>query len=289
MKHTAILAILFSAAVSLLNAEIPIKPGEKVAFLGDSITQGGQNSPGGYVQLVGSGLAANSVKIEIIGAGISGHKSNQMLERLERDVLSKKPQWMTLSCGVNDVWHGDKGVPLEDYKRNITAIVDQAQAAGIKVMILTSTMIREDQSNAENQRLVAYNEFLRALATEKKCLFADLNGEMQAAIAEAAKTTRPVKGNYMTTDGVHMALAGNLMMATGVLKGLGLSGTELARAKEAWLDVPDTSNVAAKMNLTLRQVQQLEKLAAKRKTAVDALLNEEFAKLVISLAKSNGR
>lgn len=82
------------------------------------------------MQLVGSGLSANGVKIEIIGAGISGHKSNQMLERLDRDVLSKKPQCMTLSCGVNDVWHGAKGVTLEDYKKNITAIIDQAQAAG---------------------------------------------------------------------------------------------------------------------------------------------------------------
>ncbi|MES2439944.1 MAG: SGNH/GDSL hydrolase family protein [Verrucomicrobiota bacterium] len=290
MKHITILSILLSAAASLLNAEIPIKSGSKVAFLGDSITQGGNNSPGGYVRLVGSGLAANSVKIEIIGAGVSGHKSNQMLERLERDVLSKKPDWMTLSCGVNDVWHGDKGVSLEDYKKNITAIVDQAQAAGIKVMILTSTMIREDQSNAENQKLVAYNDFLRTLVTEKKCLFADLNAEMQAAIAEAAKSTRPrIKGNYMTTDGVHMALAGNLMMATGVLKGLGLSDTELAKAKDAWLDVPGATSVSAKLDLSLRQVQQLEKLAAKRKTTVDALLNEEFSKLGTSLVKSAGR
>ena len=73
----------------------------------------------------------------IIGAGISGHKSNQMLERLERDVLSKKPDWMTLSCGVNDVWHGAKGVALPEYQKNITEIVDKAQAANVKVIILT--------------------------------------------------------------------------------------------------------------------------------------------------------
>ena len=45
---------------------------------------------------------------------LAGHKSNDMLARLEADVLSKNPQWMTLSCGVNDVWHGNKGVPLDD-------------------------------------------------------------------------------------------------------------------------------------------------------------------------------
>ena len=285
MKNAVILALLCSAASSHLHAEIPVKSGEKIAFLGDSITQQGNGGPGGYVQLVGSGLAANGVKVEIIGAGISGHKSNQMLERLDRDVLSKKPQWMTLSCGVNDVWHGANGVPLEDYKKNITAIVDQAQAAGVKVMILTSTMIREDQATAENQKLVPYNEFLLALAKEKKCLLADLNADMQAAIAEAAKAG-PVKGNVLTSDGVHMAYPGNEMMASGVLKGFGLDAAELSKAKEAWLDLPGTSNVAAKMALTRRQMQQLEKLAAARKTTANALIDGEFAKMVTTLLTS---
>jgi lysophospholipase L1-like esterase len=283
----AILAALIAAS-HLAQAEIPVKPGDKVAFLGDSITQAGQGSPGGYVQLIGSGLAANGVKIEIIGAGISGHKSNQMLDRLERDVLSKKPQWMTLSCGVNDVWHGDKGVPLEDYQKNITSIVDKAQAAGIKVVILTSTMIGEDQANPNNQKLISYNEFLRDLAKEKKCLFADLNGEMQATLAAAVKAqAKPGnKGNLLTSDGVHMAFAGNQMMALGVLKGLGLNAAELAKAGNGWLDIPNTANAAAKMNLTQRQAQQLEALAAARNTSVDTLLNEEFTKLVNSLLKS---
>ena len=288
MKTTTLLAAISFSVACLLHAEIPVHSGDKVAFLGDSITQQGQGSPGGYVQLVGSGLAANGVKIEIIGAGISGHKSNQMLERLDRDVLSKKPQWMTLSCGVNDVWHGVNGVPLDDYKKNITAIIDKAQAAGVKVMILTSTMIKEDQANPENQKLVAYNDCLRALAQEKKCLLADLNAEMQATLAEIAKT-RPGKGNMLTVDGVHMAAAGNVMMANGVLKGFGVDAEGLEKAKIAWLDVPNFSTVNAKMALTQRQLQQLEKVAAARNTTVDKLINEEFAKGVTGLLESSAR
>ncbi len=289
LKPLAVLAAVFSAA-QVWGASIPIKSGDKVAFLGDSITQAGQGSPSGYVQLIGSGLAANGVKIEIIGAGISGHKSNQMLERLERDVLSKKPDWMTLSCGVNDVWHGAKGVPLEDYQKNITAIVDQAQAAKVQVIILTSTMIREDASNPENQKLALYNEFLRKLAKEKNCLLADLNADMQAAIAKAAKSEpKPAKGNYLTSDGVHMALAGNVMMAEGVLKGLGLDAAQIAKANEAWLDIPNSTTVSAKMGLTQRQAKQLEKVAKARRLSVDSLINEEFAKLVEAQIKAGSR
>ena len=288
-RSLAVLAALLASS-HLVQAQIPVKPGDKVAFLGDSITEAGQGSPGGYVQLIGTALAAQGVKIEIVGAGVSGHKSNQMLERLERDVLSKKPQWLTVSCGVNDVWHGAKGVPLEDYKTNIRSIVEKAQAAGIKVVILTSTMIGEDQANRNNQKLISYNEYLRSLAAEKQCLLADLNAEMQSALAEAAKSpAKPAKEHVLTTDGVHMAFAGDVMMAVGVLKAFGLDAAQIAKARAVWLDVPDTHQVNAQLSLTQRQAQQLEKVAASRNTSVDELLNQEFGKLVKSLAAAEAR
>jgi lysophospholipase L1-like esterase len=290
MKHrissTLVLTLLSTA--HLLMAELPFKTGEKVAFLGDSITQAGYQNPGGYVQLVGKGLAANGVDIEIIGAGISGHKSNQMLERLERDVLSKKPQWMTLSCGVNDVWHGANGVVLEDYKKNITAIVDQAQAAGVKILILTSTMIHEDQANADNQNLLAYNEFLRTLATARNYPLADLNSEMQSAVA-AAKTQPKSAAGKLTTDGVHMAFAGNKMMAEGVLKGFGLNTAEIEKARNAWLDLPNTITISSKTGISSRQSKQLETLAAARKISVERLIDEQVQRTVDALLKSPSR
>ena len=226
------MAVVMGSTVALA-AELPVKDGEKIAFMGDSITAAGAK-PKGYVSLTIKGLEANGVKATAIPAGISGHKSNQMLARLEKDVLSKKPDWMTLSCGVNDVWHGAKGVSLEDYKVNITKIVDQCQAAGVKVMILTATMIKEAQTNDLNQKLVPYNEFLRTLAAEKKCLLADLNADMQAAIAKAGPDK---KGNLLTSDGVHMNPAGNEMMALGVLKAFGLSEEQLQKAQKSWAEI----------------------------------------------------
>ncbi|MEO8614421.1 MAG: GDSL-type esterase/lipase family protein [Luteolibacter sp.] len=223
-------AALLTGALGVVNAEVAVKSGQKIAFLGDSITaQGAQ--PGGYVTLVIRGLEANGVKATAIPAGISGHKSDQMLARLEKDVLRKKPDWMTLSCGVNDVWHGAKGVPLDQYKVNITKIVDQCQTAGIKVMIFTSTMIKEDAANELNVKLATYNAFLHELATEKKCLLADLNAAMQAELAKAGPDR---KGNILTKDGVHMNAMGNQMMATGVLEAFGLDATQIAKARGNW-------------------------------------------------------
>lgn len=222
--------VLLCLSPAALHAEILVKNGEKVAFLGDSITEGGWGNPKGYVRLVVGGLAANGVAIDPVPAGISGHKSNQMLARLESDVLSRKAQWMTLSCGVNDVWHGKNGVPLGTYKENITKLVEQATAAGVKVLLLTATVIHERLDSPENANLAPYNDFLRGLAKEKKLPLADVNALFQ----ERLKAENQPEQKILTSDGVHLNDAGNALMARGVLKAFGLDDAQLAKSEAAW-------------------------------------------------------
>ena len=242
------------------SAEILVKSGDKIAFLGDSITARGWGNPAGYVRLVIAGLEANGIKAEPVPAGIGGHKSDQMLARLDKDVLSKKPQWMTLSCGVNDVWHGKRGVPLDDaaaakkedfdekvaergtYKKNITAIIEKAAAAGVKPVILTATVIQEDLGNAENARLAPYNDFLRKLAKEKHVPLADLNALFQERIKKENKPGTKI----LTGDGVHMNGEGNKLMAIGVLHAFGLNAAQIEKAKASWPALEAAAAEAAK-------------------------------------------
>ncbi|HEX8833289.1 MAG TPA: SGNH/GDSL hydrolase family protein, partial [Abditibacteriaceae bacterium] len=235
-----ILTFLLTCTVLLFNslharAEILVKPGESIAFLGDSITQFGAQSPGGYVRLVESGLASQGVKVTVIPAGLSGNKSNDMLARLEKDVLSKKPTWMALSVGVNDVMHGARGVELEPYKTNVTAILDQAQQAGVKVIILTATQIGLPVTNPENVKLAAYNDFLRETAKARNLPIADLNAAM---VAEQTAFEKAGIKRALTGDGVHMNLYGNLVMARGVLATLGLDNAQLAAVQAKWNEMP---------------------------------------------------
>ena len=246
-RYFAAAAVVALGYVHASSAEIAVKTGEKIAFLGDSITEGGWGNPLGYVRLVMAGLDANGVKAEAVPAGISGHKSDNMLARLERDVIARKPQWMTLSCGVNDVWHGKNGVALDEaalasgdygpggaargtYKRNIAEMVEKAEGAGIKVVLLTATVIQEKLDNTENAKLAPYNDYLRTLAREKKLRLADLNAMFQERIKAENKPTQKV----LTSDGVHMAREGDRLMATGVLQALGLDAAQLKNAQDAW-------------------------------------------------------
>ncbi|HQH70722.1 MAG TPA: SGNH/GDSL hydrolase family protein [bacterium] len=209
-----------------------LKDGDLMVFLGDSITEAG-GQPEGYVSLFKLFCDINGYEVQVINAGISGHKSNDMLARLQKDVLDHKPAWVSVCCGVNDVWHqflpNHTGVPLEDYQKNMTELVDRCLQAGAKVLLLTATPIFEKLDSPENQKLRAYNEFLRRLASERNLVLCDLNKIME----EWYKQKRNDE-NLLTTDGVHMNPRGNRVMASEIIRALGASPRELNDAKPRW-------------------------------------------------------
>ena len=205
-----------------------LKDGDTIVFLGDSITQAG-TEPLGYITLFKLACDVNGYEVKVINAGISGHKSNDMLARLQRDVIDRRPTWVSISCGVNDVWHGERGVPLADYKSNMTEIVEKCEAAGIKVLLLTATPIYENPKSNENQKLAAYNDFLRELAESKKLVLCDLNRAFMSVY-----TRKRTDENILTTDGVHMNPRGNRLMARGIFRALGGTQQEVSRAEARW-------------------------------------------------------
>jgi lysophospholipase L1-like esterase len=248
-------AVAFLAIPQALAGEggLLFKKGETIAFMGDSITQAGERKDG-YVTLVMDALNREGLELKSIPAGKSGNRSVDMLARLDEAVIRHDPDWMLLSCGVNDVWHftlklGSRtfeGVPLDDYKKNIRGIVGKAEAAGIKVILLTSTMIGEDPDKETNKQLAPYNEFLREFAKEKGLPLADLGKDMHAALKAMPDEEGRAKmfgepgyqrniKNKLTSDGCHMNPLGNIMMAKGILRTIGLGEEKIAAAEKSWL------------------------------------------------------
>jgi len=298
-------AILAAVAVSARAAdpkppvEYLVKKGQTIAFLGDSITAGGARK-GGYCRLVLEALNEEGLEVTGIFAGKSGHKSNDMLARLDKDVIGKRPDWMTLSCGVNDVWHFKlrlgrrtfKGVPLKEYKENIAAIIDKAQAAGIKVVVLTLTMIGEDPERELNRNLIPYNEFLRQIAREKKCPLADLDRDMRAALKEIPDVPgrarmfgephydRMIK-NKLTSDGCHMNARGNAMMADGVLRALRVPEPEPEPATPEVKAPPKDDPAQVEARRRAKKARRLYEMAAQAERMRQRAVAMEFYSKVL--------
>jgi lysophospholipase L1-like esterase len=252
-----------------------VKPGQSIAFLGDSITYFGAENPGGYVRLVASGLAAQGVNVTAINAGWGGNTSKDMLGRLDRFVLSKKPTWMTLSAGVNDVMHS--AVELEEYKTAVTAILDRAQQAGIKVVVLTATQIGLPVTGSANVKLAGYNTFLRETAKARDLPLADVNAAMAA---EQASFEKAGIKRVLTTDGVHMNVYGNIVMAKCVLATLGLDERQLAVVEAKWNETPELFQATAKVKLSVTELAALEAYAASQHKSVEKAVAEISTKAV---------
>ena len=132
-------------SMNCLDAQT-LKTGDRVVFLGDSITQAGAG-PKGYVsvfrQVVESKMAGQ--KIEVLGAGISGNKVPDLQARLQNDVLDKKPDLVVIYIGINDVWHSQngRGTPRDQYEMGLHELINKIQKTGARVALCTPSVIGE--------------------------------------------------------------------------------------------------------------------------------------------------
>lgn len=209
----------------------PLAKGERIVFLGDSITQAGVG-PQGYVTLVKNTLAqeCKDLGIVVLGAGISGNKVPDLQKRLERDVLSKKPTLVVIYIGINDVWHWRKdatgqlvgGTTKEKFEEGLRDLIARTKAAGARVILCTPSVIGEkpDGTNERDKMLDEYSEISRKVAAETGVQLNDLRKAFLAFEKEHNKEGKP-KG-VLTTDGVHLNPAGNRFVARLMLQALGV-------------------------------------------------------------------
>lgn len=209
----------------------------RIVTVGDSITEAGKY-PGGYVWLLQRyfNLLYPDRKIEIINAGISGNKAADMQARFQKDAIDKQPDLITLNVGVNDVWHAffdfqksqfhpqgnlPAGASLAEYREKVTQMVQAAQAAGIRVVLLSPTPIREELDGPENKRLQDYIAAMREIARQNRCPFIDLNAPFREVIGSFQKHAGKTL-NLLAADGVHPNPAGNRIIAFTIMRGLGV-------------------------------------------------------------------
>ena len=278
------LAVAFQTAIAA--GEIIVKDGESMAFLGDSITAEGWEREYGYVRVALQGLEAAGIKVTPVPAGVAGDTSERMLKRLD-GILAKKPTWMTLSCGFNDVspacgWK----VGYEDFTKNVTAILDKSRAAGVKVIILTPSLYQDtDPENDTNRKAAAYVAYLRQQAEQRNLPLADINVAHRTEIARLKGEHSPRK--TLLYDGIHMAPRGNMMMAACLLKTLGLTDEQVAKAREKWLAAGYRRPITVWRDMNVRQFENTEAFAAEEKIAyVDSVLQPLWERALAAAAKA---
>jgi acyl-CoA thioesterase-1 len=105
----------------------------RVVFLGDSLTAGlGLSQAQAYPSVIAERLRREGVDVDVINAGISGDTSAGGRRRLAW-ALEGNVRVLVLALGAND---GLRGSPVRDMKANLQAIIREAKARGITVLLL---------------------------------------------------------------------------------------------------------------------------------------------------------
>jgi acyl-CoA thioesterase-1 len=132
MLVTLLLAPLLLAPVLTAALASPASAAQKLLVLGDSLTAGYNLPPGdAYPAQLEAALKARGVNMPVINAGVSGDTTAAGLARLDW-ALAEKPTHVVVALGANDML---RGLPPEQARQNLDAIITQIKQAGVKVML----------------------------------------------------------------------------------------------------------------------------------------------------------
>ncbi|MGH0429364.1 SGNH/GDSL hydrolase family protein [Bacillus hominis] len=113
---------------------------------------------------------------KVVNAGVPGDNTFDALQRIEEDVLSHEPDFVTVFLGTNDAVSFAQ-VPLQVYKENLEKIVSAISPE--KVLLISPAPVDEErQRNRTNEVLGQYADVVEEVAKETGSHFLNLYAEM---------------------------------------------------------------------------------------------------------------
>jgi len=237
----AILTLFALAVGSAMTAQTlaPFKAGDRVTFVGNSITDGGHYHS--YIWLYYM-TRFPSRQMWMANCGIGGDTAEDILRRFDGDVAAKNPTVVTLTFGMNDTgyweYNGDDAQRFADSKvaearRNFLEIEKKLKKlTGTRVVMVGTSPYDQTSTFNDNiyrrkndamQRVIAIQD---SAARANHWEFIDFNAPMCDVGARMQRDDPDfsVCGN----DRVHPDNDGHMLMAYLFLKAQGMTGRPVA-------------------------------------------------------------
>lgn len=214
----------------------------RIVAFGDSITNGvglvGVTEEQTFRDIVRRDLAERlGVPAEVVNAGVNGDIVTLAVERLDRDVVNRKPDLVTIMFGGNEAgfyrpetngFADTPRVSLDQFKATVAKMVDRLQAAGITVVLMTCPPMTERywgmhlepyQKHGINFLVKDYARAMRDVARKKGVELVDVYRAFEE---------KPERLDYFP-DGLHPDRRGHRVIADLLVKQLaGILGRRTA-------------------------------------------------------------
>ncbi len=228
-----------SAAMGADEAALRLSGRDRVVFVGDSITGLGQNSPDGFVHLIGeamkkaSGEAPTLVALGGSGQGVASWGGVESGSRQKESFLDVKgvgvkstldggADVLVIMLGMNDVlapYVGPDPQSLDQWTSQYRQLVQSLKTrTKARVVALAGiTPCTEGRQSPRNLLIRQLNDRARALAKELGCRWLPTN----QSVFDLLDRGRKINADFhITRDYVHPNEAGHLGIAIAMLRGL---------------------------------------------------------------------
>ena len=107
---------------------------KSILVFGDSLSAAyGIAQARGWVALLAERLKRERTDYSVVNASISGETTAGGVARMPKALAQHKPAIVILELGAND---GLRGLPLAEMRQNLGAMIEQAQKAGARVVLV---------------------------------------------------------------------------------------------------------------------------------------------------------
>ena len=243
MKKQLLFVLVLWAAVQTTAQELPpFQQGDRVAFVGNSITHAGYYES--YIWLYYMTRFPDR-KLTILNAGAGAEVAGQMNDRMEEDVLRMDPNIIVLTFGMNDsgymeFWHDDAEetakARIAKSLKSFQRIQEKLKANPEITPVIMSSSPFDETAELESNNFTGKSKTLEEIVAFQKdaaqrnsWAFVDLYYPMQ----QINKREQKINPSFTITgpDRIHPGKAGHLVMAALFLKNQGLAHTPISKVE----------------------------------------------------------
>lgn len=211
-----------------------VKNGQKILFIGDSITDCGRRAAerplgNGYVKQFADMLIVRHPKksITVTNKGIGGDVVTGLRNRWENDVIRNKPDWLSIKIGINDLHRtlrqSPEAVPPKLYREAYEDILQCTKKAlpRCRILLIDSFYISTDTAptSFRSEVLELLPQYLRVV-NDLSRKYGTLHVKTHEVFQRLLKTHEP---DTFCPEPVHPNLTGHLVISNAVFDTLSSS------------------------------------------------------------------
>lgn len=164
----------------------------------------------------------------ILNRGVAGNNTNDLLKRIDRDVIADSPYLVIIMIGTNDMANSNKLISYSQYRANYQQIVSKLLNKGTQVMLMSPPPIdtgylfkRHKRSlfkESPNSKLDSVAIIVREIASKNSLHYVDINKLFKLA-GSPNRTTKSLiinEANFDKKDGIHPTKEGYELIAKNV-------------------------------------------------------------------------